>query len=479
MTVRAWHGADKKLLPKYQAVLDEQNTVKRGPGELAALSRSPEAAQEIKTHLQTLRDRGAIVNTLVIRLVAEDVLRRLAPDVLSELKLSKAWCSRLASDMMGWTWRSSTTAAAKLPNDWRGQGVDMAKRVAYNIQLYKIHPSLIVNVDQTGVRLVAADNKTYDHKGIKSVRVIGNDDKRQITACIGSSANGDLLPLQLIFEGKTAASEPPVTDESKEARVHITHSENYWSNQETMRQWVTEVLMPYAGRRILEHNRPKDDHIVLVLDVWSVHISQEFREWIKKEHPRIHLVYVPPNCTSELQVADVILQRPFKVGIRQEFNRWAATVISEQLKQNDLVGLTPHLKMSMIKPLVLQWCVGSWNRMTAGRQYIKTGWHTCCVSMYDIWQPEKRVAVTEEVLRKEFNAEHVPLRAPNAGAAAAAASSSNQDEYESASSDDETDQLDIMKKRQYGKRGTRNRKPPGQFGYMLDASQIELSGDEM
>jgi hypothetical protein len=335
------------------------------------------------------------VNTLVIRLIAEDVLKRLTPDMLSELKLSKAWCSRLATELMGWTWRTSTTAAAKLPNDWRVQGVAMAKRIAYNIQLYKVHPSMVVNVDQTGVRLVAADNKTYELQGAKSVRVIGNDDKRQITACIGSSANGDLLPLQLIFEGKTSASEPKPTEQSKDARVHITHSENHWSNQETMQQWVTEVLVPYADRRILEHNIQKDAHIILVLDVWSVHISQEFRDWITKEFPRIHLVYVPPNCTGELQVADVILQRPFKAGIRQAFNKWAAAVISEQLSTNDLIGLSPHLKMSMIKPLVLEWCVDSWNRMKAGREYIKFGWHTCCVSLYNVWSTEKRVAVME------------------------------------------------------------------------------------
>lgn len=353
----------------------------------------------------------------------------------------------------------------------------MAKRIAYNIQLYKIHPSLVVNVDQTGVRLVAADNKTYDMKNTKSVKVFGNDDKRQITACIGSSANGDLLPLQLIFEGKTKLSEPKQTEESKAARVHITHSDNHWSSQETMQQWVTEVLLPYADRCILKHNRPKDEHIVLVLDVWSVHISQEFRDWIKAQHPRIHLVYVPPNCTSELQVADVILQRSFKTGIRQQFNQWAAEVISEQLKAKDLIGLTPYLKMGVIKPLVLEWCVHSWNKMQAGREYIKMGWHTCCVSLYNIWSPEKRVAVMEEVARKEFEAEHVPVQMGRKGAAAAA-EEIDEEKYESESSDDETDQLDIMKQRQYGKRSARIRKRPQQFGYQLDSSQMEMSGDE-
>jgi hypothetical protein len=40
-------------------------------------------------------------------------------------------------------------------------------------------------------------------------------------------------------------------------------------------------------------------------------------------------VFVPPNCTSHLQVADVVLQRPFKAGLRNRFNEWAAGIITE------------------------------------------------------------------------------------------------------------------------------------------------------
>jgi hypothetical protein len=258
-----------------------------------------------------------------------------------------------------------------------------------------------------------------------------------------------------------------------------------------MRQWITEVLLPHADRCCLEFNRrSNDEHIVLVLDVWSVHISEEFRSWLKQNHPRIHLVFVPPNCTSELQVADVILQRSFKAGIRKEFNKWAAGVISEQLRSRNLVGLAPYLKMGAIKPLVLEWCVTSWSKMLAGRQYIKMGWHTCCTSLYNVWSPEKRVAVVEEVLRKEFEGDYVPprrkkanLKAPLAAAAAAPELEDEEeleDRYESehCDSDEEADQLDIMKERQYGKRSGRARKRPTPHGYQIDSSQIELSGDE-
>ena len=156
-----------------------------------------------------------------------------------------------------------------------------------------------------------------------------------------------------------------------------------------MQQWIVEVLLPYAERI---SGRPKAD-IVLVLDVWAVHKSKEFRLFLSTHHPQIHLVFVPPNCTSKLQVADVVLQRPFKHGLRKRFNDWAARLIKEQIDNDAVVGLNPFLKMASIKPLILQWCINSWERLQEGREYIKTGWITCCVSLYDVLDQEQRTLV--------------------------------------------------------------------------------------
>jgi hypothetical protein len=95
---------------------------------------------------------------------------------------------------MSYSWRLRTTAASKLPLDWHQQGILMAKRIGFFMQIYKVHPSLVVNMDQTGVHLAPVDSRTYDSRGVEEVRMIGADDKRQITACIASSLDGDLLP---------------------------------------------------------------------------------------------------------------------------------------------------------------------------------------------------------------------------------------------------------------------------------------------
>ena len=163
-----------------------------------------------------------------------------------------------------------------------------------------------------------------------------------------------------------------------------------------------------------------------------------------------------------------MLQRPFKHALRQQFNEWAAVIVREQIQNNELVGLSPYLKMSVIKPYILQWCIVSWKKMSAGRDYIKSGWHTCCTSLFNVRDAAKRAQEVEAVARGEFEGTHVPVKA--------------EEEVESGSDgedeDEEKDVLDVMKERQYGKRRSdRKRTQPSAAGYMLASSQIALSED--
>ena len=469
-TIRSWHSGDGKLLPKFAAIMEEgRQAAVRGPGRSRVLLKCPQIEAEVKRVVRIMRERGAVVDIRVIRLVMRIVIQDKEPQLLQTLTLSSSFISQWAREQLAYSWRIRTTAASKLPLDWRQQGVLMAKRIAFFMQAYKVHPSLVVNMDQTGVHLAPVDSRTYETQGTKEVRMIGADDKRQITACVASSLDGDLLPLQLIFQGKTNVCHPPVTAAATEARVHLTHSENHWSNQETMQQYITAVLMPYAERCMLAHTLPLDSHIVLVLDVWAVHKSEEFRMFLRTKFPRIHLVFVPPNCTSQLQVADVLLQRPFKHGIRQCFNNWAATTLKQQIDDDNIIGLSPFFKMSCIKPLVLEWVLNSWNKLKQGRQFIKVGWHTCCVSLFDVHDQVKRLQVVEEVAKDELDRALVPAESEKDG---------DQDSGSSEDEDEDKDVLDVMKVRQFGTRkGQRKRAAAKAFGFQINSQQVAMSED--
>ena len=216
-----------------------------------------------------------------------------------------------------------------------------------------------------------------------------------------------------------------------------------------MQQYVSEIIMPYAETCIRKHRLHADAHIILVLDVWAVHKSEEFRLFLRTHHPRIHLVFVPANCTSKLQVADVALQRPFKHSITRRFNEWAVLQIQEQIHADNVVGFTALLKMSAIKPLALQWCIDSWTVLKERRELITDAWKKCCVSLYNVMDPAKRTEAVAAVARQELEHAHVPELQEE----------EKQDEVESDgddsgddSSDSDQEELDVTQPRQFGSR---------------------------
>jgi hypothetical protein len=298
--------------------------------------------------------------------------------------------------------------------------------------------------------------------GSVDVAVVGAEDKRQITACVAASLRGDLLPLQLIFQGKTERSLPPSTAASVAARVDITHSDNHWSSQETMRGWITRIVLPFTERMIELHHLDGNAHVLLLLDAWAVHRSAEFREWLKKEHPRIHIVYVPSNCTSKLQLADVALQRPFKSCITQSFNEWAATTIAEQLRGGEITGIASQLGMKTLKPLVLQWCIDSWSGLRERKQLILDGWEQSCCKLFNINSEHRRRDAVELYALKKLDLDVLPDGTEPDGYAAQV-----EDE-------NEDDELDTSKPRAYGKQGARIRTQTKGFGYLVDPTRIEI-----
>ena len=453
-TVQHWFDDQHRLLPQYQRQLDQRAASSRGRGFAGLFSQAPTAEKEVKRVLLQMRAAGAPINSRIIRWVMLAVLQEASPALLLQHKLSQQFISTWARQQLQWRWRARTTAASKLPADWEAQGVLMAKRVAALMEMHGVHPSLIINADQTGAKLVPSSAWTYEKCNSSSVAVIGADDKRQITACLASALNGELLPLQLIFQGKTERSVPAKTAASIASMCHVTFSENHWSTQTTMKQYISEIIMPYAEACIRTHRLHADAHIILLLDVWSVHKSEEFRMFLRMQHPRIHLVFVPANCTSKLQVADVSLQRPFKHSITRRFNEWAVRQIKEQIAAGSAVGVSELLKMSTLKPLALQWCIESWSVLKERRDLIVDAWQKCCLSLFNVMDPAKRIKAVAAVARQELEHTHVP-------AADEVEQDESESEYEENSEDDmssEHDVLDVSQPRQFGSRQSQRRR---------------------
>jgi hypothetical protein len=465
-TVRYWFDDEWRLKEQFATLAKP-----RRPGTKSIIDAALE--EKIISHLLRVREKGQSLASNVIRtMVMAIITKEGREDILSKHKISQQWCRLFVATKLNWTFRRATTGSS-LPLHWRDDGVKLLKRIAIRIDEVNhsnsvritFDPSLLINFDQTGVHLVPKSNYTYASKGSGNVAVIGEDDRRQITAVMASSADGDLLPLQLIFQGKTERCEPTPTDDVKRSLFHITHSENHWSNQTTMEAYIERIIQPYIQQKIVEKRLPRDSRAIVLLDCWSVHKSAEFRTFVKKKYKNIILVFIPPNCTSKLQICDTHLNFPFKRGIRNRFNQWTMNTFVEQLEKDDTLDV--DLKMSTLKPLVLQWCHETWEAMRQQREYIVGAW-TSLFTLFDPFSPANQLQAYRDSSNIQLDEDYKEDE-KNAG----------ENDYESDDEDEDKDELDVMKEIRGGmRRSERNRKPPRQIGsYMVNTAQLQIEED--
>lgn len=478
-TVHAWFDSKThELKPRTQQLRSNAEAYSRVGvgGRPRVLDEFPAVEQQLKRQLFALREGGVTMHMSTVKCIVKVLVA--AHQLSDRLKVSRTWLRHWIRDTMDWSWRASTTAAGKLPADWRDRGTLLAKRVAVDMQQHHIHESLVINADQTGMQMCPGAARTFEKRGAKHVSVAGHDDKRQITCVVTSALSGELLPLQLVFQGKTDGCHPPTAADhlAVQQGMHLTHSANHWSNFGTTQDWIRHVVEPWRLRKVTEHNLSADAHVLLILDVWHTHISAEFRSWLEQEFPHYHLRFVPPNCTSELQVADVALNFPLKHAVKKKFNDYVSQSVAAAMQKEDPAQRTASLKqmllMSELKPRLLLWLAQAWHLLSQEKILIFKGWKRCLLDFYDVRDANLRQKAVEEAKEQDGDTSGVP-----AGADAAEESKEPVDveDNEEDSSEDEKPTRQVMKERVYGeRRSSRHRREPERLGLMLRTDQLQI-----
>ena len=111
----------------------------------------------------------------------------------------------------------------------------------------EIPDELVINWDQTGIKYVPVSQWTMAEKGSKRVELEGVNDKRQITAVFAGSLTGDILPVQLVYEGTTSKCHPNGVDFPADWLISATP--NHWCNEQTMFLYITKIIVPSCSKR--------------------------------------------------------------------------------------------------------------------------------------------------------------------------------------------------------------------------------------
>jgi hypothetical protein len=93
---------------------------------------------------------------------------------------------------------------------------------------------------------------------------------------------------------------------------------------------ANDIIAPYFDATKAELGLPPSQVSIWLIDLWAVHKSKEFREWMKKNHPTIIILYVPGGCTGLWQPLDIGIQRLMKLSIKRAAHR---DVVEEALRQ--------------------------------------------------------------------------------------------------------------------------------------------------
>ena len=148
---------------------------------------------------------------------------------------------------------------------------------------------------------------------LKGTKCIGISDEWQITAQFCGTI-GDFLPLQLIYQGKTAACLPQFKFPDD---WHITYTENHSSNEEFMKMYIDKIILPYIWAEL----KLSEDHpAIAIFDVF------------KGQQTLLYWRRITSMCLMYLQIARTNCNPWILVLTDQPNNLYEKSLVSGMLK---------------------------------------------------------------------------------------------------------------------------------------------------
>ena len=202
---------------------------------------------KVQAYLKKVRSGGGAVSARIVMAAARGILLSCDKLMLEEygggVRLNRHWAHSLLK-RMDFVQRRATTAKSKHSiADFSALKKSFLRDVVATVTMEEIPAELIMNWDQTGIKLVPSSSWTMEKRGSQRVEMAGVGDKRQITAVFCGTILGDFLPVQLIYLGKSQRCHPRHQFPSG---WDITHSPKHWSTEETMLQYISNIIAPYV-----------------------------------------------------------------------------------------------------------------------------------------------------------------------------------------------------------------------------------------
>ena len=343
-------------------------------GRKVLLGEDPD--MKVQLYLRKVREGGGAISARIAMAAARGILRKCNRSMLAEnggpIQLNRHWAHSLLK-RMNFVQRKATTSLSKLTmTDFKKRKREFLNDVATTVEMEEIPGELILNWDQTGIRFVPSSTWTMERRGERRAEMIGVNDKRQITAVFCGSASGEFLPVQLIYTGKTARCHPRYLFPPE---WNVTHSRNHWSNEDTMEEYVDNIILPYVEK--VREKVGAEKAALVIMDNFKGQTTTKITN--RLEENNILISWLPPNTTDRLQPMDISVNKPAKEYLKKEFEDWYSEQVMQQLDGKDMDDLESteiqpiNLGMPILKEVSAKWLDRMAEYITSNPQFIVNG----------------------------------------------------------------------------------------------------------
>lgn len=372
-TVRGWKTTYLRELAAKVKAGEEDLSIERFPAREKGrpLLLGQDLDRQVRTYLTSLRDVGGVVNTSIAIAAATGIIRRHNSNLLAvnggHIVLTKYWAQYLMQ-RMGFVKRKATSKAKVTVENLAVLKEEFLLDIRGLVEMEEIPQDLILNWDQTAVNYVPVSNWTMAKEGSKKVPIAGIDDKRQITLVLAAAMTGKLLPLQLVYQGKTKVCLPTV---DFPADWDVTFSPNHWCNEITMDHYVRNIIVPYVQDTRKNLHLDANHRAVCIFDNFKAQRTDGILQLL--EDNNIDSVFVPANCTGELQPMDLSVNKSVKDFMRAQFQDWYAAEVFKSYEDSGTEIKPVKFPMSQMKPLGAQWIRRMHDHLLANPDIIRNG----------------------------------------------------------------------------------------------------------
>ena len=371
-TVRSWVSLCKKELERKRKMDETVPEITVLPqakrGHLLVIGEKLDGA--VKAYVRGIHEAGGVVTLSIVAAAATAMVRKDDAKLLAEnggpLSITTNWAKSLLYRMQFVKRRGSTNKKI-LVHDFEAIKTQFLIDVTAVVQMEDIPEDLILNWDHTGVHIVPGSSWTMDSKGQQRVEIAAMNDKRQMTVVVCGSLSGNLLPFQLIYQGKTAASVPKV-EFPKE--WHVTATENHWSNEEKTKEYIKLIILPYVEKKRKELGLPTTFPALVLFDAFKGQTTELIYELL--ESNAIYIVSIPANCTDKLQPMDLSVNKSIKEFLKNKFGEWYASMVFANCN-NSLTPAPLDLQISIMKPLNAKWLLDAHSYLQRNPSIILNG----------------------------------------------------------------------------------------------------------